>query len=136
RAAQTSSGSVLVFLDADTEVVTTDWIEALLEHIQNPAIGAAAPKLVFRHGGIHHPGIASPGESIAVPVYRTYLSSLFGSYAQMMATTNYSALSGACLMCRKEYFDSVGGFDERFANGYYDIDFCLRLLDRGLRNVW
>lgn len=40
------------------------------------------------------------------------------------------------MMVRRDAFESVGGFDEEFAAGYNDIDFCLRLLDAGYRNLW
>jgi len=47
-----------------------------------------------------------------------------------------SAVTGACLLVRKEYFRELGGLDESFAVALNDVDFCLRLREKGLLNVF
>ncbi len=44
--------------------------------------------------------------------------------------------SAACLLVPRERFRELGGFDDRFAPGYYeDADLCLRLAERGVPTV-
>ncbi len=47
-----------------------------------------------------------------------------------------SAVSGACLMVKKECYAEAGGFDESFAHSLYDADFCLKLRERGYLNIF
>lgn len=49
---------------------------------------------------------------------------------------NFSAVTGACLLVRKPAYLEVGGLDETLAAAFNDVDFCLRLQERGYRNLW
>jgi GT2 family glycosyltransferase len=40
------------------------------------------------------------------------------------------------MVVKKSVFAEVGGFDEDFAVAFNDVDFCLRLKQRGLRNIY
>jgi GT2 family glycosyltransferase len=52
-------------------------------------------------------------------------------------TQNFSAVTGACLVVKKVLFDQVGGLnDKELAVGFNDVDFCLKLVEAGFRNVW
>jgi GT2 family glycosyltransferase len=48
----------------------------------------------------------------------------------------YSAVSAACMMCRRDLFEELGGFDETFAVAFNDVDFCLRLRRVGYRVIY
>ena len=48
----------------------------------------------------------------------------------------YSAVTGACFMVRTDLFDQVGGFDEGFGTEYNDVDFCLKVVEAGYRNLY
>lgn len=131
-----ASGEFLILLNNDTEVIAPDWIEAMLSHAMIPGVGAVGAKLLFHNNTIQHAGIVinKSGQvrhihSGCKPDEVVYLNAL-------NRTMNYSALTAACLMVEKTKFDKVKGFDLQFAVSYNDIDFCLRLQQTGLRNVY
>lgn len=132
-----AQGEYLVLLAADSEIVNPNWVESLLNHAQRPEVGIVGAKLVDRSGKISHAGlilglnggVGSPfvGEKHAAEGYMHRLA----------VEQNYSAVSKACLMVRKELFNAVGGLDEvTFADGYSDVDLCLKAGQAGYLIVW
>ncbi len=131
-----AEGEYLILLNNDTEVITPDWIEAYIEQVQRPEIGVAGCKLLFADETIQHAGVviglggvAGHGlirESRYGPGYFNYINLL----------NNYSALTAACIMFRTEVYDKVKGFSEEFEVEYNDVDFCLKVVEAGYRNVY
>ena len=52
-----------------------------------------------------------------------------------MVPYNFSAVTAACLMISKIKFNLVNGFDEEYKVAYNDVDFCLKLREKGYYNV-
>ena len=131
-----SKGDYLLFLNNDTEIITKDWIQGLLEHAQRENIGAVGAKLYFPDNTLQHAGI---------------VVGLFDSAGHIMQgaekeykelpytkdiTRNWSAVTAACLMINKKKFQMVDGFDEELKIALNDVDFCLKLLEGGYFNVY
>ena len=135
-AVEHSSGRVLLFLHDDTEVLSEGWIEAMLEQAQRPAIGAVGALLLFPNRYIQHAGVLLGLGGLAAPGHRLQPASHPGYFGQAWTVNNYSAVTGACLMCRRNVFEEVGRFDERFAVHYGDVDLCLRMAENRYRNVY
>jgi GT2 family glycosyltransferase/SAM-dependent methyltransferase len=137
-AARHATGRYLLFLNNDTEVISPEWISALVEFAQQKEIGSVGAKLLFPNGTIQHAGVvlglgvsAVAGHPlIGFPADSSYYFGLTG------AIRNCSAVTAACLLVRREVFEQVGGFDEDMPVAYNDVDFCLRLRQAGYRNVW
>ena len=137
RAAAAAHGEHLLLLNNDTEVIEPDWLTAMLEHSQRPEVGAVGAKLLYADGRIQHAGVILGVGEVAGHAYRfceednrTY----FGS-AQMIR--NYSAVTGACLMTRKKLFFEMNGLNEtELAVAYNDVDYCLRLREKGYLIVY
>jgi GT2 family glycosyltransferase len=129
-----ADGDHLLFLNDDVEVLTPDWLEALLEWSQQPRVAAVGAKLLFPDGRLQHAGVALLD---GLPRHPFYLQpgDHPGYHGSLLAPRNVSAVTGACLMTRAEVFRDLGGFDEGFAVNYNDIDYCLRALTRGRRVV-
>jgi len=136
-AAEQAQGEYLVLLAADAEVINANWIEALLNQAQRPEVGVVGAKLVDHEGNVSgaglilglNGGISSPfiGEKKDAPGYMRRLA----------VEQNYTAVSGVCLMIRKEVFVALGGLDrEHFDEAYADVDLCLKVADAGLLTVW
>jgi len=126
----------VILLNNDTEVVTPDWIEALVEYGQRPEIGAVGPQLLYPDGRVQHAGVIIGIGGVAGHAHKYFDPESAGYFASLQATTNYSAVTAACLLVRREVYEGVGGLDERLPVAFNDVDFCLRILEAGFRNVY
>jgi O-antigen biosynthesis protein len=135
-AAKHASGPYLLLLNNDTEIVTPDWIEAMIEQAQRPAIGAVGGKLLYDDGTVQHAGVIVGLGGVAGHSHKHVRAADAGYMYTLQTVNNFSAVTGACLMVRHEVFDEAGGFDEAFAIAFNDVDFCLRLRAAGYRNVY
>ena len=133
---QKSQGKYLLFLNNDTEVITADWIEAMVEQAQRPSIGAVSGLLLYPDKTIQHAGVVLGIGGVGSHSHKRYPSMLPGYFGQVVTINNYSAVTGACLMCRREVFAEVGGFEEDLAMAYNDVDFCLKIIAQGYRNIY
>jgi O-antigen biosynthesis protein len=114
-AAATAAGSQLLFWGDDLEPLHPDWLSAMLEFSQQPGIGAVGAKTYLRDGIIWHAGLV-------LPRARPHVVRI-----DDLITRNYSAVSSACLMTRRDVFERVGGFEPAARVGCSDADYCLRL---------
>src|SRR5439155_8226481 len=121
-----AAGEHLLFLNDDTEVISPDWLEALLEFSQQPAIGAVGAKLRFPDGTLQHVGVTVLDGKPGHPFY-SYPAQHPGYYCRNHLPHNCAAVTGACLMTRADVFHAAGGFDETFPLNYNDVDYCLRV---------
>ncbi len=132
----TARGEYIVLLNNDTEVLTPDWLEALMEQAQRPAIGAVGASLVFPDRSFQHGGVILGIGGVAGHSHRFAPPDSAGYFGALRAISNYAAVTAACLMVRREAYGRVGGLDETLTVAFNDVDFCLRLHALGLRNVW
>lgn len=129
-AATKSNGNYLVFLHDDTKIITPAWIEGLLEHAQREEIGAVGTKLLSKDGKILHAGLIG-GINGNAESYGGLDKHDAGYFAFARIIRNCSGVSDACMMIKKEFFISVGGFDETLGNYFLDIDLCIRMKKQG-----
>ena len=122
---------VLVFLNNDTEVLTTDWLDRLVEQAMRPEVGAVGPRLLFPDGKVQH-------EGIIIGAWRGHANSVeWGNWWRMGdLLRDVSAVTGACMATRPGVYWRVGGYDERLRVAYNDVDFCLRLHQAGYQVVY
>jgi hypothetical protein len=60
-----------------------------------------------------------------------------GYFGRAMLTQNLSAVTGACLLIRKDLYEAVGGLDEKkFQVSYNDVDLCLKVRETGKKIVF
>ena len=112
---------------SDTEVVTSDWIEALLEHAQRPDVAAVGARLVLPGGRAQHEGIIlRPHEGVLGLNVDHH-----GYFGLGRCVHNCSAVTGACMMTRLDLFRELGGFEEKMRVAFNDIDYCLRAREKG-----
>jgi O-antigen biosynthesis protein len=130
-----ANGKYLLFLNNDTEVITPDWIEVMVEQAQRPSIGAVGVKLLYPDDTIQHIGIVVGLGGFAGHGHRYFAIEEAGHFGVIISITNFSAVTAACLMCQHEVFDKIGGFDEDLPVAFNDVDFCLKLAKAGLQNV-
>ena len=133
-AAQHARGNILVFLNNDTEVISADWMDELAGDASQPGIGAVGAMLYFADGSIQHGGVVVGLNGLAGHLF-SGLTDIAIPPAYLHLRREVSAVTGACLAIRKNVFDEVGGFNERFRVTGNDVELGLRLRDYGYRNV-
>jgi len=131
-----AQGEYLLFLHNDTEVITPEWIDAMVEQAQRVSIGAVGALLLYPNNSIQHAGVIIGVCGIAGHSHRYFPFTTTNYFGQTKTINNFSAVTGACLMCRRELFDIVGGFNENLAGAYNDVELCLKMLDKGYRNIY
>jgi GT2 family glycosyltransferase len=125
--AKEAQGELLLFLNDDIEVIDVKWLYNMLLSAVKPHVGAVGAKLYYPNLQIQHVGITNMGIG---PVHKT------GNYhGHNDVNYNMIAVTGACLMVRRELFDSIGGFDETFPVAYNDVEFCFRIYKSEFYNV-
>lgn len=135
--AQHASGDVLVFLSPTARVITPEWLDELLMYAQRADVGAVGALMTLPSQQLWHTGMIFAGpEGLPIEPLRRFPYGYSGYMGRLCYAQNISALSGDCLMVRKETFFSAGGFDAKFQCDYYDADLCLRLREQGYLNVW
>ena len=130
------SGEYLVLLNNDTEVISEDWLEGLVEQAQREEMGVIGCKLLYPNNTIQHAGVIMGLGGAAGHVFVGEHRDGPGYFNYINLLNNYSALTAACFMIRTAVFDKVNGFDEKYQIEYNDVDFCLRVLEAGYRNVY
>lgn len=135
-AVRDSNGDYVLFLNNDTEVLDADWMSALVEQAQRDSIGAVGAKLLYSDGTIQHAGVILGVNGVAAHSHRGLPPGSQGYWGQVERISNYAAVTGACMMVKRDRFTAVGGFDEALAVTFNDVDLCLRLLQAGYRNVY
>jgi glycosyltransferase involved in cell wall biosynthesis len=126
----------LLFLDANVEAINPDWLTIMAEHVQRPEAGAIGSRLVNPDGTIEHAGLVLGVNGIAQSAFRGFPAEHPGVNRQLQMTRNYSAVSGACLLMRREVFQQIGGFDEKLSGALADVDLCLKMRRAGYLIVY
>ena len=129
-------GSILLFLNNDTEVITPDWLERMLEHVQRENVAVVGAKLIFPTNQIQHAGAIVGIRGYAGHAHKHFSHDATGYINRLRLIQNYSAVTGACAMVRKDVFNEIGGFDEAYPLAGSDIDFCLQALAKDYSVVW
>lgn len=131
-----AKGDYLLFLNNDTEVITSDWLEAMVEQAQRQTIGAVGALLLYPDNTVQHAGVVMGVGGVAGHSHKHFPASHQGYVSQLASVNNYSAVTAACLMCRREVFQKVGGFEELLSVAFNDVDLCLNIASHGYRNIY
>lgn len=137
QAAARCTGSVFCLLNNDVEALHPFWLEEMVGVAIQPGVGAVGAKLVFPDGSIQHGGVIVGIEGAADHAYRGCRGDWSGVDQQLLVRREVSAVTAACLVIRRDLYLEVGGMDEEhFPVAFNDVDLCLKLRARGLRNIW
>lgn len=136
-AAAQCRGSILGLINNDVEVINSDWLSEMISLAVLPEVGAVGAKLIYPDNRVQHGGVVLGVGGIANHFCHLLPRSASGYFGRNQLTSSVSAVTGACLVVRKSVYDEVGGLDEtNLPVAFNDVDFCLRVLERGFRNVW
>ena len=135
-AAKTAKGEFLLFLNDDIEIVEPDWLDTLLQEAQRPEVGAVGPLLLYPDKRIQHAGLFLAAMGQGRHAFRYLREDEPGYFGLARTQRNVIALTGACLMTRRDVFDRLGGFNEAHLVVNNDLDYCLRARRDGLVSVY
>lgn len=135
-AARAARGEFLLLLNDDVEALHADWLTAMVEQGCRPGVGAVGARLLYPDGRIQHAGIATGVGPGAVNLNSSLLhDGVDRGTARLIR--NVSAVTGACLLVRRQWYLRLAGLDEvNLPTSFNDVDFCLRLRREGLRIVY
>jgi O-antigen biosynthesis protein len=129
---QHSSGDLVLLLNNDVEVITADWLEHMAVYAQHESAGAVGVKLLYPDNSIQHAGIVMTKGDISRHVF----VGVPATDLRVNTPRNFMAVTAACLMVSRKKFDEIGGFDTKFEVEFNDIDFCIRLFEKGYANIY
>lgn len=135
--AAAAKGDVFLLLNNDTELMNEDAIEDMIGYCMRPEVGAVGARLYYEDDTIQHAGVIIGIGGIAGHCFQRQ-PELPGTvyFNRSKMTSDYSAVTAACLMIRREVYDEVSGLDEKFKVAFNDIDFCLKIREAGYLVVY
>ncbi|HSH39977.1 MAG TPA: glycosyltransferase family 2 protein, partial [Chthoniobacterales bacterium] len=134
--AAAARGSFVALLNNDLEVMNRDWLREMVSHAARAEIGAVGARLWYPDGRMQHGGVILGVGGVATHAHNG-IRKEHGYFARAHLTQNFSAVTGACMLLRKDVYLQLGGLDENnLAVAFNDVDFCLRLREAGLLVVW
>lgn len=130
-------GEVVGLLNNDLEVISPDWLTEMVSLALQPGVGAVGARLLYPNNTIQHGGIILGIGGWAGHAHKGLPRGSLGYSARASLIQGFSALTGACLVIRKQTYEKLGGLNEtELQVACNDVEFCLRLRDAGFRNVW
>lgn len=131
-----SKGEYLIFLNNDTEILTSDWIEELLGNCQRPEVGITGAKLYYPDDKIQHAGVIVGLGGVAGHAFSCHDRKDPGYFARAIVQQDLSAVTAACFMVSRKIYDEVGGMEIQLQVAFNDVDFCLKVRDKGYLVVY
>ncbi len=131
-----SKGDYILLLNNDVEIIHNDWLTKMVSFAQHEKTGAVGVKLLYPDDNIQHAGVIIGLGGVAGHAFVNNYKDDAGYFNYIQSTDNYSAVTAACLMIRRNVYIEVGGMDEKFEVEYNDVDFCLKIMDHGYYNVY
>ncbi|VWX60525.1 Chondroitin synthase [Burkholderiales bacterium 8X] len=136
-AVEQAEGELVALVNNDIEVLSPDWLSEMVSIALQPGVGAVGARLWFPKMTLQHAGVILGVGGIAGHSHRGMPAGREGYGGRAALIQSFSAVTAACLVVRRSIYRQVGGLDEvTFVESFNDIDFCLRLREAGLRNVW
>lgn len=134
---EATDADVIVSVNNDVVVLQTDWLTQLAAHALRGDVGAVGPRLLYPDGSVQHAGVILGRGGIAGHAYARASRGAAGYRGEAVVQREVSAVTGAVLAIERQKYRDVGGFDEvNLGVALNDVDFCLRLRERGLRNIY
>lgn len=135
-AIEQARGDYIICLNNDMEVISPDWIEELLGHCQRQEVGVVGARLYYPDHTIQHAGIVIGMGGIAGSMFVGMDGRKSGYLHKAAIQQDMSAVTAACMMVKKQIFQEVGGFEEKLAVAFNDVDFCLKVREKGYLVVY
>ncbi len=132
-----AKGSILGFINNDTEIITPDWLSIMVSHAVRPEIGAVGAMLYYPDGSIQHAGVKIDGKIVDNDFKGVNKEKDDQKFNILDSIRNPPAVTAAALLVKIKLFNKVRGFDSRnFKIEFNDVNLCLNLTKKNKTNIW
>jgi glycosyltransferase involved in cell wall biosynthesis len=136
-AVKKAKGSIVGLINNDIEVISPDWLTEMVSWAVQPDVGCVGAKLYYADDTIQHAGVILGLGGVAGHSHKHFPRDHPGYFFRLKVIQNFSAVTAACLIVRKEIYEEVGGLNAKDLEvAFNDVDFCLKVRDAGYRNIW
>ncbi len=136
RAVAATTGDYVLLLNDDVAPIEPDWLDAMAAHLADPAVGVVGAKLLYPDGTVQHGGVIMGLGGLCDHANRHLAGDAPGYAGRAVLAQELSAVTGACLLVRRQVLEQVGGLDERYPSSFNDVDLCLRIREAGYSVVF
>ncbi|WP_156481115.1 glycosyltransferase family 2 protein [Variovorax sp. PAMC 28711] len=132
-----AKGDIVGLINNDIEVISPDWLSEMVSLAIQPGVGAVGAKLWYPDRTLQHGGVILGVGGVANHSHKGIAFGDSGYFSRANLIQSFSAVTAACLVVKKERYLSIDGLDEAHLKvAFNDVDFCLRLIEKGFRNIW
>lgn len=131
-----ASGELLLFLNNDTEVIQAEWLSRMVQWFADPSVGMVGPKLLYPDGTVQHAGVIIGLSGLANHIWQGGMENTLTVFGSDGWYRNFSAVTAACALIRRDVFMAIGGFSERYQLNFSDVELCLQVVRRGYQIIY
>lgn len=132
-----AKGEIIGLINNDVEIINDEWLTEMVSHVIRPEIGCVGAKLYYPDDTLQHAGVILGLGGVAGHSHKHAPRSAPGYFRRLRLTQNLSAVTAALLLVRRSTYEEVNGMNEgQLKVAFNDVDLCLKLLNRGYRNLW
>lgn len=135
-----AKGSYYLLLNNDIELIGTGALSEMLSNCRRKEVGIVGAKLYYPDHTVQHAGIVvgigGSARGIGDNMFAGLPGERGGYLHKASLQMNYSAVTAACMMVKKELYEKVGGFEDALAVAFNDVDFCLKIRMLGFLVVY
>ncbi len=137
RAVELASNELIALINNDIVVLNPNWLDEMVRELLRPNVGVVGAKLLWENDFVQHAGVLLGQHGLAGHIGNDWHTNDAGYFGLNQRVRGVSAVTAACLLCRKEDYLAVGGLNENdLPVNFNDVDFCLRLGATGKRILW
>ena len=126
-----ANGEYILLLNNDTRMINADAITELMGFVRREDVGAVGARLYYGNNTVQHAGLILGLGGVANSQFLGSGREQVGYFYRSTCVQDLSAVTGACLLTSKQDYESVGGFNEDLAVAFNDVDYCLKLREKG-----
>ncbi len=131
-----AKGEYILLLNNDVEIITKNWIEEMLGICQQNNVGIVGAKLLYYDNTVQHAGVIIGIGGVAGHIHKNIKDNDPGYFSRANIINNFSAVTAACLLVKSKVYDQVNGLDTDFKVAFNDVDFCMKVREKGYLVVY
>jgi glycosyltransferase involved in cell wall biosynthesis len=136
-ACEHAKGGIVGLINNDIEVISPDWLGEMVSLLSQKGVGAVGAKLLYPNNKVQHAGVIFGVGGVAGHSSKYADREESGYFCRAQLISEFSAVTGACLLTHKDAYFGVGGLNEKdLSVAFNDVDYCLKLIKAGYQIVW